>query len=254
MDRRAFIGSVALAASSPRRSPPRRSRRGRCTGSVTFLTDFVSCSSPVQQVLAKGSTTWGMSRVETSSSSTAGQQGISTDLPELAADLVRAKVDVIVTSGTPGTRAAKQATQTIPIVFASGRDVVGRCSREFGAAGRERDRSLVGGRAGKGLQLLKEAVPTVVRVVYLYDPGCPPVAQWRQRDLQLIPACVSEWRRAAFAKFRRGTNGLVIANRAPPGQTADQICGLALQRKLPALDRAPIRGRRLPHVLRGEPQ
>jgi putative tryptophan/tyrosine transport system substrate-binding protein len=38
-------------------------------------------------------------------------------LPELAADLVRARVDVILTGGTPGTMAAKQATETIPIVF-----------------------------------------------------------------------------------------------------------------------------------------
>jgi ABC-type uncharacterized transport system substrate-binding protein len=38
-------------------------------------------------------------------------------LLELAADLVRARVDVIVTGGIPATMAAKQATQTIPIVF-----------------------------------------------------------------------------------------------------------------------------------------
>ena len=40
-------------------------------------------------------------------------------LPSLAAELVRLKPDVIVTSGTPGTLAAKQATNTIPIIFAS---------------------------------------------------------------------------------------------------------------------------------------
>ena len=45
-------------------------------------------------------------------------------LPELAAELVRLKVDVIVTHGTPGTRAAKAATTTIPIVSASVPDLV----------------------------------------------------------------------------------------------------------------------------------
>src|SRR5216684_6024065 len=44
-------------------------------------------------------------------------EGYSDRLPELAADLVRARVDVIVTGGTPATMAAKQATQTIPVVF-----------------------------------------------------------------------------------------------------------------------------------------
>ena len=43
-------------------------------------------------------------------------------LPALAADLVKMKVDVIVTSGTPGGLAAKNATTTIPIVMASGGD------------------------------------------------------------------------------------------------------------------------------------
>src|SRR5437879_12385512 len=45
-------------------------------------------------------------------------------LPKLAADLVNLKVDVIVTHGTPGSRAAKQATTTIPIVMAAVGDPV----------------------------------------------------------------------------------------------------------------------------------
>src|SRR4051812_33968833 len=46
-------------------------------------------------------------------------EGRDDRLPELAAELVRLKPDVIVTTGTPGTLAAKQASSTIPIVFAS---------------------------------------------------------------------------------------------------------------------------------------
>ena len=46
-------------------------------------------------------------------------------LPELAADLVRLKVDLIVTSGTPSSLAAKSATTTIPIVMAQAGDPVG---------------------------------------------------------------------------------------------------------------------------------
>src|SRR5713226_4083944 len=51
-------------------------------------------------------------------------EGHADRLPELAADLVRARVDLIVTGGTPATMAAKQATQTIPIVFAVAGSVV----------------------------------------------------------------------------------------------------------------------------------
>jgi len=46
-------------------------------------------------------------------------------LPQLATELVQLKVDVLVTAGSPGIRAAKQATATIPIVMAAGGDPVG---------------------------------------------------------------------------------------------------------------------------------
>jgi putative tryptophan/tyrosine transport system substrate-binding protein len=49
-------------------------------------------------------------------------------LPGLAAELVRNKVDIIVVHSTPGTRAAKQATSTIPIVMASSGDLLGQDS------------------------------------------------------------------------------------------------------------------------------
>jgi putative tryptophan/tyrosine transport system substrate-binding protein len=52
-------------------------------------------------------------------------EGRTERLNELASDLVRLKVDVIVTHNTPGPLAAKQATSTIPIVFATAGDPVG---------------------------------------------------------------------------------------------------------------------------------
>jgi ABC-type uncharacterized transport system substrate-binding protein len=52
-------------------------------------------------------------------------EGKNDRLPELAADLVRLKVDLIVTQGTPIALAAKSATTTIPIVMGSGGDPVG---------------------------------------------------------------------------------------------------------------------------------
>ena len=99
--------------------------------------------------------------------------GDYTRIPELSAGLVRRKVDVIVVDSTPGARAVKQATSTIPIVMTSLVDPVGS--------------GLVAGLAHPGgnvtgltimttelsvkrLQLLKEVMPQVVRVAVLWNP------------------------------------------------------------------------------------
>jgi ABC-type uncharacterized transport system substrate-binding protein len=96
--------------------------------------------------------------------------------PELAADLVRLKVDIIVVAGgDTQSRAAKNATKTIPIVMmGSGADPVG--------AGLVESLARPGGNltgitllnrelGGKRLELLKEAVPKLARVAVLYDPA-----------------------------------------------------------------------------------
>ena len=70
---------------------------------------------------AKGCETWATLREKTLSLSTSWAEGKVDRLPHLAAELVRAKVDVIYTaSGGPSVLAIKKATKTIPIVFGSG--------------------------------------------------------------------------------------------------------------------------------------
>ena len=99
-------------------------------------------------------------------------------VPELAAELVRLKVDIIVVAGGTGpVRAAKNATKTIPIVMTgAGADPV--------KAGLIESLARPGGNVtgitnlgrelgGKRLELLKEAVPKVARVAVLYDPANP---------------------------------------------------------------------------------
>lgn len=94
---------------------------------------------------------------------------------DLATELVRLKVDVIVTRGTPATLTAKQATQTIPIVMASSGDPV----LEGIVASLARPGGNVTGLhimappelGGKRLQLLKEAVPGSSRIGVLWNPG-----------------------------------------------------------------------------------
>ncbi len=102
-------------------------------------------------------------------------EGKADRLPELAAELVRLKVDIIVAAGADNlVRAAKNATKTIPIVM-SGQGIdpieaglVESLARPGGnVTGLT---NLTGELGGKRLELLKQAVPKVARVAALYDP------------------------------------------------------------------------------------
>ena len=97
-------------------------------------------------------------------------------LPDLAAELVRDKVDVIVVHSTPGTRAAKQATRTIPIVMVNVADPLGA---GLVASLARPDGNTTGvsnidvGLAAKRLELLKEVLPKLSLVGVLRNPSNP---------------------------------------------------------------------------------
>ena len=170
-------------------------------------------------------------------------EGKPEQLPGLAADLVRARVDVIVTGGAPATLAAMQATRTIPIVSPVAGDLVEK--------GIVKSLARPGGNVTgltsqigvwKLYQLLKEAAPEVARVVYLHDPasGVPgtaarlnALAKAGHVEVQMVALRDPDDIAQAFAEFRRGTNGLVLDRATPLLRRADQICKLALQRRLP---------------------
>jgi len=123
-------------------------------------------------------------------------------LPSLAAELVSLQPDLILAIGTPAARAAKDATQTIPIVFARSQDPVG--------SGLVPSLARPGGNVtgvsiqtveinGKRLQLLSMAVPDAKRVGALWDPSDPLAVPSfteiegaaRSLNLELVPAGVS---------------------------------------------------------------
>ena len=100
-------------------------------------------------------------------------EGNYSRFPDLAADLVRLKVDVILTAGTPGALAAKRATQTIPIVMAVTADAVG--------TGLVATLARPGGNLtglttmapeleGKRRELLREVLPNLTTVAVLLMP------------------------------------------------------------------------------------
>jgi len=97
-------------------------------------------------------------------------------LPGLAADLVRLKVDVIVTYGTPASQAAKRATGTIPIVMAAIIDPVasGLVTSIARPGGNLTGQSMMSpDLAEKQLEILKEVVPKISRVAVLHNPANP---------------------------------------------------------------------------------
>jgi len=97
-------------------------------------------------------------------------------LPDLAAELVRLRPDVIVTAGTSGVLAAKQATTTIPIVINGAgmlveQGIVASLAHPGGNITGVENNDL--GLSGKRLEFLKAAVPQIARVAFLFNPANP---------------------------------------------------------------------------------
>jgi putative ABC transport system substrate-binding protein len=105
-------------------------------------------------------------------------EGQDARLARLAAELVATKVDVIVTTGTLGTLAAKSATHTIPIVMASSGDPVrsGLVASLAHPGGNVTGFTIFGPELeAKRLELLREAVPRLSRAGVLWNPANPAV-------------------------------------------------------------------------------
>ena len=146
-------------------------------------------------------------------------------LPELAAELVRLKVDIIVVAGgTTSVRAAKNATKTIPIVMVgAGSDpveagLVESLARPGGNV--TGITNLTGELGGKRLELLKEAVPKLARVAVLYDPANPGQCN---RVKEVLPAAARALRLTIQSWEVRDANDFEkvfrCAEQAAPGWT-----------------------------------
>jgi putative tryptophan/tyrosine transport system substrate-binding protein len=173
-------------------------------------------------------------------------------VPELAAQLVRLKVDVIVAAGGVITiRPAMNATKTIPIVMVGGgadpvkEGLVESLARPGGnVTGTTR---LGGELGGKRLELLKEAVPKVAHVAVLYDPAAPASVL---EVKEVLPAAA----RALWLTLRywevRAANGFenvfaAMSKQRPDGlyvptsprmfDSGNRIVGFALKSRLPSM-------------------
>ena len=100
-------------------------------------------------------------------------QGALDRLPELAQELVRLPVDLIITLAPPATLVAKRATQTIPIVFVTMGPVSKWCGREPGAAGGNLTGTtrMISEMSAKHVELLKEIDPALSNLAILWNPN-----------------------------------------------------------------------------------
>ena len=168
-------------------------------------------------------------------------------LPELARDLVRLKVDIIFAGGHPATEAAKNATQTIPIVTSS-QDPV---SSGF-VAGLPRPGGNITGLTnltselvGKRLELLKEVIPQLSRVAVLWTPSHPASTIWKRTEVaaqslgvQLQSAEIRERDdlEPAFVAIKRERAEALLMLRNPlVNDLTKSIANLAAGSRLPAI-------------------
>jgi ABC-type uncharacterized transport system substrate-binding protein len=176
-------------------------------------------------------------------------EGKPNRLPAVADELVRLKVDVIVTASTISALAAKNATRTIPIVFYSAGDPV--------ATGLVDSLARPGGNitgftvisallAGKRLELLKETIPKLSRVAVLWNPQDPgPAQQWkesqipaRELSLQLHSMEVSnvdKYEDAFTEATKARSAALAVTLHTLANTNQKRIADLAARNRLPAI-------------------
>src|SRR5262250_944972 len=177
-------------------------------------------------------------------------EGKSDRLPDLTAELVRRRVDVLVASGAAVTRAAKEATATIPIVSVAVQDPVALGSvQSLGRPGGNiTGPTLTGGLAivGKQLELLKETVPGVSRVAVLWNPANPMhlqhlkdteiAARSLNVQLQRVEARSPDEFDRAFSRIIRGrVEALLVSTDPIFGAQGTRLANLAAKNRLPAM-------------------
>jgi putative ABC transport system substrate-binding protein len=167
-------------------------------------------------------------------------------LPALAVELVRLKVDVILTFSSPAVRAAKNATKTIPIVFLTeGDTVVGNLVDSLARPGANVTgfTTISPVLAGKRLELLKETVPKLTRVAVLWTSGGGEQS-WEQSQLSgrelglqvhsMTVASAGEFA-TAFKAVKARSMGLAVVPSALINSNRKLIADLAAENQLPAI-------------------
>ena len=246
ISRRRFIAGTAAVLSAPLGAQEKRAREYR-VGMLDVVAEPVNRANVDQ--LRKGLQELGYEEgrnlhIEYRSGETHAER-----YPALAAELARLKVDVIVTSGTPATLAAKNLAEPIPVVIANALDPV-----DTGlVASLERPGGKVTGIAvlteeleTKRVELLRALAPGRKRLAVLVNMTNPGLAEsWKQieaaaKKIGLEPMLVNvpkaeKIRRAFDSALAKKAEALVVRIGALPDAERRQVVDLAAKHKLPAI-------------------
>ena len=177
-------------------------------------------------------------------------KGKADHLPVLAGELVRLKPDCIVAVGVNATRAARETTNTIPIVMANVSDdpvqlgLIASLARPGGNITGLTD--IASDLAGKRLQLLKEVVPKAARMAVIWNAGSPAaMAQFREseaaaRDLRVQLQSLEvrrpdDFQRVFETASKTRADALMVSTFGIINSHRAQIVDLAAKTRLPAM-------------------
>jgi putative ABC transport system substrate-binding protein len=248
MDRRTFIRAVAGGIfAAPLSSVAQSSAKTVRIGRLSPLS--AEADVPLLAAFRTGMRDLGWVEGETFLIETRYADGNPIRFPEIAAELVRRRVDVILAGSSPGALAAKNAAGTIPVVMVTTGDPVGDglvASLARPGGNLTGMTALSQGLSAKRLELLKEAVPGVTRVAVLTNPASPntgpfvkesaAVAQALRVQLQLVEAHdPSEFETAFATMASKHAAGLMVLADAAFITHRKRIVELAAIGRLPAV-------------------
>ena len=170
-------------------------------------------------------------------------------LPELAAELVRINVDIVVTAGTPAALAAQKATATIPIVMLSVGDPVGAGLAKSMArlGGNSTGNSMMGADlAPKLLEMIHAMVPKLTRAAVLFNPANPSQTRLLKNIRDAAPKLGVKIQAAGASSpgeiaseltrlTRQNTDGIIVLQDSLFLQQRNQIIELAAKPLLPSI-------------------
>jgi putative ABC transport system substrate-binding protein len=174
MERRAFITGLAVGALLASR--PADAQKARGMHRIGWLSPASAADGLSNlQALRAGLRELGYVEGENMTIEARWADGRTERLPQLAAELVRLPVEVLCSAGSQASGAAKQATSTIPIVFANVAfpDQSGLVASYPRPGGNITGVAFIGPEYGKRLELLREADPRLSRVALVYNPDNP---------------------------------------------------------------------------------